>query len=407
MAPQNRPARRRSPAVIAPRRPQPPLPRRRKELAHYPPPAAVGSLPAAPLAGRRACPCPGPCRRCCWPPSWDWARSPCCVGGGTLARAAGGLGGAVADVVAGFVGTASPGATGAPGAEPAPRLDAPTSAYTADGTVDVTGRLPSGVAGMTDATIRVYVAGKFVSEIDVPSTTDFRVADVPLDPGRNDVTATIVTAAGESEPSDPISITYLDGPPPIKLSSPKNGASVATATAPVRGTTRVGARVTVRNTNSGATTTVIASAQGAFAVDIGLAAGANALTVTAVDQAGNSAVVSVTVIRGSGALSAKLSFSWYSMKATKLPQSLTITVKVLDVGGRAVADGTRATFTVSPPGLPTSVSDALPTRAGVATWKLTIPPSAAALPASGLVTVSVALADGRVVTASGAFTVTK
>lgn len=382
------------------------MPRRRKELAYYPPPAADRLARRTPGRAPRL-PLPWPVQALLLAGLLGLGAIAVLVGSGTLARAAGGLGGAVADVVAGFVGTASPGVSGAPGAEAAPRLDAPSSAYTAAAMVDISGRLPSGVAGKADATVRIYVAGKFVSEIEVPATTDFRVSDVPLDPGRNDVTATIVTAAGESEPSDPISITYLDGPPPIKLSAPKNGASVTTATAPVRGTTRAGARITVRNTTSSATTTVIASAQGAFAVDMGLVAGANALTVTAVDQAGNSAQIAVTVIRGSGALSAKVTLSWYSMKVNKLPQSLTVTVKVLDVGGRAVADGTLATFTVSPPGLPTSVSDPLPMRAGVASWKLTIPPSSAALPASGLVTVSVALADGRVVTATGAFTVTK
>ncbi|HMJ79492.1 MAG TPA: Ig-like domain-containing protein [Candidatus Dormibacteraeota bacterium] len=382
------------------------MPRRRKELAYYPPPTADRLERRGP--GRRSSlPLPWPVQALLLAGLLGLGAIAVLVGSGTLARTAGGLGNAVADVVAGFVGTASPAASGAPGAEPAPRLDAPVSAYTADGMIDVTGRLPSGVPGMSDATIRVYVAGKFVSEIEVPPTTDFRVADVPLDPGRNDVTATIVTAAGESEPSDPISVTYLDGAPPITLSTPKNGGSVATATVPVRGTTRAGARVTVRNSTTGATTTVIASAQGAFAVNVALTEGANALTVTVVDPAGNSGQASLTVIRGSGALSAKVTLSWYSMKASRLPQSLTITVRVLDVGGRAVADGSQATFSVSPPGLPTAVSDPQPTRAGVATWKLTIPPSAASLPASGLITVSVALTDGRMVTATGAFTITK
>ncbi|MGZ3631166.1 MAG: Ig-like domain-containing protein [Candidatus Limnocylindrales bacterium] len=404
MAAQNRPARRRSPAVTAPRRPQPPLPRRRKELAHYPPPGADRLAQRSP--GRRRLDLPWPVQALLLAGLLGLGAIAVIIGGGTLARALGGLGGAVGEVVVGFVGeSARP--TGAPGAAPAPRLDKPVSAYSADPVLDISGRLPSGLAGTAGATIRIYVGGKLVTEIAVPSTTDFRVGAVPLVAGSNDITATISTAAGESEPSDPISVTFLDGPPPIKLSSPKTGAAVATATAPVRGTTRAGARVTVRNTNSGTSTTVIASAQGAFAVDVPLVEGANVVSVTVVDQAGNSGSTTVSVIRGSGALAAKLSLSWYTVRARNLPQALTITVTVLDTAGKPVADGTQATFTVSPPGQPTSVSDAIPTRAGVASWKLTIPASGAALPASGLITVDVRLSDGRIVSATAAFTITK
>ncbi len=405
MAASQRPARRRSPIVTAPRHPQPPLPRRRKELRHYPPPSRDRLARRSP--GRTRVGLPWPVQALLLATLLGLGALAILTGGGAFTHALGGIGGAFGEVFAGFVGP-SPKPTGAPGAAPAPRLDPPLTAFTSVATMDVTGRLPSGVAGTEDATIRVYVNGKFAAATPVPSTTDFRVADVPLADGRNDLSATILTAAGESEPSDPVSVIFLNGPPPITLTTPRNGAAVATATVSVRGTTRSAARVTIRNGTTGGSTTVVATAQGAFAIEVGLADGLNVLTVTAVDQAGNSASTTVRVTRGSGALTARLTLSWYSMSARRLPEPLTMTVKVLDASGNPVADGTLATFTVSPPGQPTSVSAPIPTRTGVAAWKLTIPSTSnATLPASGFITVNVQLADGRTVSASAAFTITR
>jgi hypothetical protein len=334
------------------------------------------------------------------------------LGGTALGRVAGGIGGAFGDAFGGFFPSGAPSASTTSALIGAPRLDPPMSAYTQLPSVDVSGLLPSGVAG-TDDVLHVYVGGTLAASQRVPTTNDFRVVGVALAAGANVITATISTPAGDSGPSAPISITFDNVAPPLAFSSPKNGASVTSATVTVKGTTQAGSTVTIRDVSTAGSTSTVAGANGAFSASITLAEGSNALIVTAADPAGNRTTKTLTVVRGSGAVKVTLTLAWYSLSNKRLPRALAATVVVDDATGHPTTAAATATFTISAPGQATIVSGVPPVALlqGTATWSATIAQlvgnAATALPQSGLVTVVVALADGRSVSATAAFTITK
>jgi hypothetical protein len=104
----------------------------------------------------------------------------------------------------------------------------------------------------------------------------------------------------------------------------------------------------------------------------------NKIDVSSVDPAGNENTVSLSVRRGSGALTASVSASAYSVRAKSLPEPVTLTVSVTDPDGRALKDAT-VTFTLAVPGVPVIASSALTTTSrGTATFTTSIPKGATA-----------------------------
>ena len=405
MAASNRPVRRRA-TEIAPRRPQP-LPRSRRARPRQSPDAAIRSRTAAPRAGLVAL--PWPVRALLLAALLGLGALAILLGGGTLGRVTAGIGGAISSAFGGLLPLSQPSASASSAEIPTPRLDQPVSAYTQLPSIDITGTLPGDVAGTSDE-LKVYVGGELKASQQVPTTNDFVVAGVPLAEGPNVITATLVTADGEGAPSAPITVTFDDVPPPLAFSSPKNGASIATATVAVKGTTQPGATVTIQDANTGGSTSVVAAASGGFSATVTLAEGPNALTITAVDQAGNRTTKTLTVAHGSGALKAKLTLSWVTISNKKIGSSpLTMTVVVDDATGTPIGVAATAVFTISPPGQATIVSGtpAITLSHGVASWTFTLTPTNAPLPQAGFVTVTVTLADGRKVTANSSFTITK
>jgi hypothetical protein len=400
MAASNRPVRRRS-TEIAPRRPQP-LARPRKARPHQPLDVAVRDRRKAPATGLVAL--PWPVRALLLAALLGLGALAILLGGGTLGRVTAGLGGAISSAFGGIIPVGAASASASQPGIPTPRLDPPISAFSQISTVDISGHLPGDVAGTTDE-IKVYVGGEKAAQQQVPTTNDFVVTGVGLAEGPNVITATLVTADGESGPSAPITITFDDVPPPLALSSPKDGASVATATVAVKGTTQPGATVTIHDANTGGSTSVVAVVSGAFAVTVTLAEGPNVMTITSVDQAGNRTTKTLTVVHGSGALKAKLTLSWVTMSSKKIGSSpLAMTVVVDDDAGKPINVAASAIFTISPPGQPTTVTSPIALSHGVASWTKTL---TGAGQGAGFVTVTVTLGDGRKVTANGSFTITK
>ncbi len=408
MAASNRPVRRRS-TEIAPRRPQP-LPRPRKARPHQPPDLAVRSRHKTPATGLVAL--PWPVRALLLAALLGLGALAILLGGGTLGRVTAGIGGAISSAFGGIIPAGGPSASASQPGIPTPRLDPPVSAYTQISSADIAGLLPGDVAGTTDE-IKIYVGGELQKSQQVPTTNDFVVTGVGLAEGPNVITATLVTADGESGPSAPITITFDDVPPPLAFSSPKDGASVATATVAVKGTTQPGATVTIHDASTGGSYSVVAAASGAFAANVTLAEGPNVMTITSVDQAGNRTTKTLTVVHGSGALKAKVTLSWVTISNKKIGSSpLTITVVVDDAAGKPINVAATAVFTISPPGQSTIVSGApvITLNHGAASWTRTLAPvdtAHVALPQAGFVTVTVTLGDGRKVTANGSFTITK
>jgi hypothetical protein len=130
---------------------------------------------------------------------------------GVLPRVVSTIGTALGGIADSVVPTASPSASLVP-IPPSPTLTAPGNGFTNQPTATLTGTVPRDVVGRDGFVVRVYVTlpdaePVAVREVPVGETPSFVVENLPLERGRNDVTATLVGAGGESEPS-PV-VTYV------------------------------------------------------------------------------------------------------------------------------------------------------------------------------------------------------
>lgn len=310
------------------------------------------------------------------------------LGVGVLVLASGGLGRAAAAIGSTFEGLVSDlTATPVPSATPlvvadAPVLQAPDEPYTNEASIDLVGTVPANVAGSADWRIRVYVAiGKGeagpVTEVPVGVSQHFLIPGLTLSPGRNTFTATLVGLNDlESEPSAAVAYVLDTAKPKITLSSPKANAVVNARSVRIVGQTQGRSALSARNLTTNATVTGAADAKGAFTLVLPIGTGVNELEVTATDPAGNVNVAKVSVRRGSGALTARLSASFYQVKQAKLPEQVVLTVLVSDPDGRPL-EGAEVTFTLAVPGVPAIASSVLTTSSrGTVSFTTTIPKGA-------------------------------
>jgi hypothetical protein len=324
---------------------------------------------------------------------------------GAIGSAVAGLGGSIGGMIGDLTGSPTPAASVAGAPEAAPRLEAPDDPYTSNDAWDVRGLLPTGVAGAEDLKLRIFVGDEQVDEVPVPPTTDFLVTAIPLAEGENEISAAIVGPDGEGPRSASIVVILDTEDPGLTISAPADQSRVKATTeiVTVKGTTQAGAIVAVRNGNTGGSASEAAKSDGTYVVKVGIADGTNTLTVTATDKAGNETTKTVTILRGSGKLTAKVAVSPSRVKASRLPEPFVVRATVVDVGGKRVPRAT-VTFSVSPPGQPTSTFTTETNDSGVATWRMTIP-RAGTIKGPGLATIAVTLADGRTVSGSTAFEV--
>lgn len=268
----------------------------------------------------------------------------------------------------------SPTPTPAPVTAPdAPRLVVTGTGWTNEAEWTVSGFVPLGLGDQHGYSVRIYVNGEQAAEQPLLGTQDFAVT-VAIPDGPSTITATIVGPAGESSESAPIEIVFDDKPPPIKISSPRDGASVDGETVRVRGTTQADSTVTIRNDTNGGRASDVA-ADGAFSIEISVTNGPNELEVSAVDPAGNSRTVTLTVIGSGGAASASLSLTKTSFKLSNLPTAIGMSVRVLDPDGRPI-DGAQVVFTITVPGIGPIQSDEIATSDGMASFNTQIPSGA-------------------------------
>jgi hypothetical protein len=310
------------------------------------------------------------------------------LGAGVLLLATGGLGRVAATIgstLTGFVTDITTAPSPSPSAasvSDAPFLDAPDEPYTNQPTVDLVGRVPEAVVGARETRIRIYVAlgdgvPGIVSEVPVGTSQRFLVPGVELSPGSNAFTATILGPTGlESDPS-PVVTYILDlTKPRLVVSAPRNGAIVNARTVQLVGTSQPRSTMSARNLTTNATVAGAADEKGAFNLVLLIGTGINKIEVVAVDPAGNENSLSLSVRRGTGALTAKVTASFYRVRLSKLPEAVTLTVMVTDPDGRALKNA-GVTFTVAVPNVPAITSSTLSTSSrGIATFPTTIPKGA-------------------------------
>jgi hypothetical protein len=310
------------------------------------------------------------------------------LGGAVLLLASGGLGRvatAIGDTFTGFVTDLT--STPAPSAPPitvsdAPTLEPPDEPYTNQATVDLAGTVPADVVGQERALVRIYVAigdGEAgpVRDVAIGPTRRFLVPGVPLSPGVNTFSATVIGPTDlESEPSATIAWVLDLSKPKITVTSPKNNAVVNAKTVKLDGTTQGRSALSARNVSTNATVAGASDNKGVFSLLLPIGNGVNRIEITATDPAGNVNTTSLSVRRGSGALTANVGASFYQLRLSKLPEPVQLSVTVTDPDGKPLGDA-EVTFTVAAPGVTAIASSALRTDAnGRASFRTSIPKGA-------------------------------
>jgi hypothetical protein len=282
------------------------------------------------------------------------------LAGAALLAASGGIGPAVNALTAGF-GQAIGRLTATPVPSPidlpptdSPRIATPTQPYTGNETVDLQVTVPPEVVGDENAKVRIYLALEGLQAVPVldqtVGTTIRMVIPLQLEPGRNDISATLFRGNVESDHS-PIVTWFLDREAPtVNIISPENGASIDRSEATIRGSTQGGTTIVARNLTNGASITTVSARDGAFELALALAAGANDLELSATDPAGNIGTATLRLVQGSTEIRVQLRASTYEISVKRHPSSLQLVVLVTSPSGDPLADA-RAFFTLQIPGL--------------------------------------------------------
>ena len=304
------------------------------------------------------------------------------IANGGIGKVASAVGSAFGGLVSDLTKAPAPSVADLGAADP-PTLEAPDEPYTNQPTVDLVGTVPAAVVGVADSRIRVYVAiGKgdpgVMKEVPVPTSgRQFQVPGVALSNGVNVFTATIVGADGrESDASAAVTFILDKTKPKITISAPQANSTVNARTVQVVGTTQPRSAIRLHDGATNATVVGAADDKGAFAVTITLGTGPNPIELDVTDPAGNMASTSITVRRGTGALTANVTASFSQLKLSKLPEPVRLSVAVNDPDGQPLA-GATVTFTLAVPGVPAIVSSPLTTSGnGRASFTTTIPKGA-------------------------------
>lgn len=304
------------------------------------------------------------------------------LGGAVFLSASGGIGtlaGALGASLSGFfdkiVATPEPSVATVLAAD-APVIATPSEPYTNLTTVDLKVTIPAVTVGNDAARLRIYLTLEgqepaVIAELPIGATIRM-IVPVDLTPGRNDFHATIAEAGVESEPSPVVTFIQDTDPPKMVLTSPKDGATVNRPTAIIVGTTQPRTTLLARNATNGQSFSGVAGSDGAFSLTLPLEPGANAITITGRDPAGNNGELAITLVRGSGKLTATLTSSAYRIATSSLPTSIQLSVLVIDPDGQPISEAA-ITFTVTVPGIPPVSKDAATGVDGRATFSTTLP----------------------------------
>lgn len=228
---------------------------------------------------------------------------------------------------------------------PAPAVLAPASTITRADTVDLEVIAPANLRGDQHYVVRVYVNGDQVSHEDLPTDPQFTLKDVPLSEGDNVLRASLVGAGGEGPLSAPVDVTRDDVPPDITLLAPAD--KVYSDTATLLGKTDPGATIDITD-GAGHDLAAAISSDGRFSADLELTMGNNPFVLKSTDEAGNTAVSRVTIVRAPSSAAIELTVTPTTIYSSQLPLSVDLVATVRDELGRPV-DGVSVVFGISPP----------------------------------------------------------
>jgi hypothetical protein len=252
-----------------------------------------------------------------------------------------------------------------------------------------------------ELTLAVFRDGDQVKEVDLGHGRSMSVPGVVLKLGDNAINVAYVWNGAAGPASNNVTVTRDASAPSVEVSSPVDGSTTSSSQVTVAGHAETGTSVRVKNATVGSAADAPTGSDGSFSASMVLINGPNKLTVTATDTAGNVTTVTRTVTRDPKASDLEIELSHKSLQLSNLPVALEITASLTNGSGTA-DDGSPVTFSLSPPGVPTSTYQTTITSEQ-AMWSAQVPAGASV--GSGFATVMVTLPNGKVVTGKALFTV--
>ena len=168
----------------------------------------------------------------------------------------------------------------------APLLD-PTPLFTKDATLVVQGIIPS-FGRAADRKVSIALNGALAVVVPIDANGHFALP-ITLADGTNQLVVALVTPEIETIASTTVSVVLDKVAPPLVLTKPTNGDSIAGLNLTVEGKAEPGATVLVNDRNA------IVGQDGSFSETITVAAGTVPLTVIARDRAGNETKTQLSV----------------------------------------------------------------------------------------------------------------
>lgn len=148
------------------------------------------------------------------------------------------------------------------------------------------------VSGFAEAEskIKIYNNDSATGEASVGDNSQFSTRII-LSKGENYVYATATDASGNEGDRSVAGITRYDPDPPVvEIESPQDNEQVYEKNLTIKGKTEIGAGIAIGDRIG------IVSDDGSFTIKYTLNEGSNPITLTSVDQAGNQAEKSITVV---------------------------------------------------------------------------------------------------------------
>lgn len=270
-----------------------------------------------------------------------------------------------------------------------PEVISPKDGFTTgERTFKVTVTVPEHELPRNAVQLEVYRNGELVSTTRKPPADDVDVGFIRLKEGANEITAALTSSSGAGPLSEPIVINVDKVWPDVNVISPKENDRIFSKSTTVKGTTEVGAKVTVRNAANDRERTETVGPSGKFEIPILLDEGNNRIIVVVVDDTDNQAPRVVRrVTRATPKPKVALRLSVNEIKVSSLPKTLAVTAIVNDSNGKPI-EGAEVIFhlSVSDQGARTE-SDVTDER-GQARWRTVIERSGARR-GEGFVTVEV------------------
>ena len=238
----------------------------------------------------------------------------------------------------------------------APLLDA-TPQFTKNAALVVQGLIPS-FGGAADRKVSIALNGGLAVLVPIDANGHFALP-ITLANGTNQLVVALVTPEIEAIASTTVSVVLDTVAPPLVLTKPTNGDSIAGLNLTVEGKAEPGATVLVNDRNA------IVGQDGSFSETITVAAGTVPLTVIARDRAGNETKSQLSVTMNAAKASPGATASAVAValaNATVKPGAL-VTANISVVSGASPVQGIAATLQIGA----LSFGSALTNAAGKAT----------------------------------------